>query len=72
MADTDYHSPNDQVKPDWDWTGPKTMAELGMVIGLRVANADTMPAWLPTSRFNKPRTPAKVTPWRFLCGLSYA
>jgi hypothetical protein len=57
--DTDYHSPSDTVKPDWDWTGPKTMAELGMVIGLRVANADAMPSWLPTSPFNRPRTAVK-------------
>ncbi len=53
--ETDYHSPSDVVKPDWDWTGPQTLAKLGMIIGLRVANADTMPAWLPSSPFNKPR-----------------
>lgn len=53
--DTDYHSPSDVVKPDWDWTGPRTTAQVGMLIGLRVANADQMPAWLPTSLFNKPR-----------------
>ena len=57
--DTDYHSPSDTVRADWDWTGPKTMAELGMVIGLRVANADAMPSWLPTSPFNRPRTVVK-------------
>jgi Zn-dependent M28 family amino/carboxypeptidase len=57
--DTDYHSPSDTVKPDWDWTGPQTLAKVGMIIGLRAANADAMPAWLPTSRFNKPRTPTK-------------
>jgi Zn-dependent M28 family amino/carboxypeptidase len=53
--ETDYHSPSDTVKPDWDWTGPQTLAQLGMIIGLRVANADTMPAWRATSPFNKPR-----------------
>ena len=58
--DTDYHSPSDIVKPDWDWTGPQTLARLGMVIGLRVANADAMPAWHATSPFNKPRSSAKV------------
>src|SRR5687767_3596716 len=57
--DTDYHSPNDTIKPDWDWTGPPTLAKVGMIIGLRVANADAMPAWLPTSRFNKPRAATK-------------
>jgi hypothetical protein len=53
--ETDYHSPNDVVLPDWDWSGPQTVAQVGLLIGLRVANADTVPAWLPTSPFNKPR-----------------
>jgi len=52
---TDYHSESDTIKPDWDWTGPHTLAQVGMVIGLRVANADAMPNWLPSSQFNKPR-----------------
>jgi hypothetical protein len=59
---TDYHSPSDTVKSDWDWTGPQTLAQLGMVIGLRVANADSLPAWKATSPFNKPRTPPKALP----------
>jgi Zn-dependent M28 family amino/carboxypeptidase len=54
--DTDYHSPSDTVKPDWNWNGPLKVAELGLVVGLRVADAEAMPSWLPTSRFNKPRT----------------
>jgi len=58
--ETDYHSPSDTVKPDWDWTGPQTLAQLGMIIGLRVANADTMPAWRTTSPFNKPRNTLKA------------
>jgi len=58
--ETDYHSPSDTVKPNWDWTGPQTLAQLGMIIGLRVASADTMPAWRATSPFNKPRNPPKA------------
>ena len=54
--DTDYHSPSDTVKPDWNWTGPETLGQVGMVIGLRLANTDAMPAWRSTSPFNKPRT----------------
>lgn len=57
--ETDYHSTSDTVKPDWNWTGPQTLAKVGMIIGLRVANANAMPAWLPTSPFNKPRSQAK-------------
>jgi hypothetical protein len=33
-----------------------------MIIGLRAANADTMPAWRATSPFNKPRNPPKAQP----------
>jgi hypothetical protein len=58
--DTDYHSPSDTVKPDWDWTGPQTLAQLGLIMGLRVANAEAMPAWRATSPFNKPRVAAKT------------
>lgn len=53
--ETDYHSPNDTIKPDWDWTGPQTLARVGMIIGLRVANAPAMPVWNASSPFNKPR-----------------
>jgi hypothetical protein len=60
--ETDYHSPSDTVKPDWNWTGPQTLAQLGMIIGLRVANADAMPTWRATSPFNKPRNAPKTLP----------
>lgn len=56
--ETDYHSPNDVILPGWDWSGPRTVAQVGLLIGLRVANADTPPSWLPTSPFNKPRAAA--------------
>ena len=53
--ETDYHSPSDTIKPDWDWTGPQTLARVGMIIGLRVANATNAPVWNSSSPFNKPR-----------------
>jgi hypothetical protein len=58
--ETDYHSPSDTIRPDWNWTGPQTLAQVGMIIGLRVANADAMPAWHATSPFNKPRNPSSA------------
>jgi Zn-dependent M28 family amino/carboxypeptidase len=58
--ETDYHSPSDTIKPDWDWTGPQTLAKVGLIIGLRVANAETMPAWRQTSPFNRQRAQAKA------------
>jgi hypothetical protein len=58
--ETDYHSPSDTVKPDWNWTGPQTLAKVGLIIGLRVANADAMPAWKQSSPFNRPRNQTKA------------
>ena len=55
---TDYHATTDTVRPDWNWTGPQTLAQFGMVIGLRVANNEAMPSWKQTSPFNKPRKAA--------------
>ena len=52
---TDYHQPTDVVRPDWDWSGPRTIASLMLVMGLRIANDQTMPSWLPTSIFNRER-----------------
>ncbi|MBK8809971.1 MAG: M20/M25/M40 family metallo-hydrolase [Acidobacteria bacterium] len=50
---TDYHQPGDVIRPDWSWDGAKTVAEVMGIMGLRLANADSMPEWLSTSRFAK-------------------
>jgi hypothetical protein len=60
--DTDYHMPTDTVRADWNWEGMRTMAVTGMILGLRVANQDAMPAWLPSSPFNQPRGTSKSPP----------
>jgi hypothetical protein len=52
---TDYHQPTDTIRNDWDWSGPRTMALVHLVLGLRVANQEPMPAWLPKSPFNRER-----------------
>lgn len=49
----DYHQPGDSVRAAWDWTGPRTLAATGLLIGWRVANADTPPAWLPGVPFGR-------------------
>jgi Zn-dependent M28 family amino/carboxypeptidase len=50
-----YHLPADVIQPDWNWEGPRGLAQVGLVVGLRVANADAMPAWLTSSPFNRKR-----------------
>jgi Zn-dependent M28 family amino/carboxypeptidase len=56
--ETDYHQTTDTVQPNWNWEGPRTTATIGLIIGMRVANAEAMPAWLPGSRFQR-GAPAK-------------
>jgi Zn-dependent M28 family amino/carboxypeptidase len=50
---TDYHQPEDNITPAWDWTGPHTLASTGFLIGMRVAAADAAPAWLPSSPYQR-------------------
>ncbi len=51
----DYHQTTDVVGADWSWEGAHGVAAIGLVTGLRIANAEQMPAWLSTSRFNRKR-----------------
>jgi hypothetical protein len=59
---TDYHQQTDVIGKDWDWEGPKTVALIGLVVGLRVANAETAPQWLEGSPFQRqaPKAAAKT------------
>ena len=59
---TDYHQPTDVVRPDWDWSGPRTVAAVMLVMGMRAANDEAMPAWLPSSVFNRERGTDKPAP----------
>ena len=59
---TDYHQPTDVVRPDWDWSGPRTVAGVMLLMGVRAANAESMPEWLPTSIFNRERGTDKPAP----------
>jgi hypothetical protein len=59
---TDYHQPGDVVKPDWNWDGARTVSVIGLLIGLRVANQEAMPRWLPTSPFKRARGAGEPPP----------
>jgi Zn-dependent M28 family amino/carboxypeptidase len=49
-----YHQPGDVVGAEWNWDGPRTLAVIGLLVGLRVANADAMPNWLAAAPFKRP------------------
>jgi Zn-dependent M28 family amino/carboxypeptidase len=53
--ETDYHSPADIVRPDWIWSGAKDIADVGLVIGMRVALASDVPKWNADSPFQRPK-----------------
>jgi hypothetical protein len=59
---TDYHQPTDIVRPDWDWSGPRAVASVMLLMGLRAANDEAMPAWTPSSVFNRERGTEKPAP----------
>jgi Peptidase family M28 len=59
---TDYHQPTDIVRPEWDWSGPRTVASVMLLMGVRAANDEAMPAWLPSSVFNRERGTDKPAP----------
>jgi Zn-dependent M28 family amino/carboxypeptidase len=50
-TDHDYHKVSDEIKPDWDLTGAVDDAQLLMMIGYRVAQADKFPEWKAGSEF---------------------
>jgi Zn-dependent M28 family amino/carboxypeptidase len=50
-----YHQPSDDVRPEWDWQGVRSAAVFYLIVGLRVANTEELPQWLPKSEFNRPR-----------------
>jgi len=51
----DYHKPSDEVKPGWDWNGLMLDVETHLQVGLRIANAERMPEWMPGNEFRARR-----------------
>ncbi len=50
-TNVDYHQPSDEVKADWDLAGAVEDARLFLLMGYRIAQADTIPAWKPGNEF---------------------
>jgi hypothetical protein len=54
----DYHQVTDEYHGDWDLSGAVQDAQLDLIVGLRVANAQEMPQWTPGDEFEKARKTA--------------
>jgi Zn-dependent M28 family amino/carboxypeptidase len=53
--DKTYHSPQDEMKPDWDFSGFVTLARFALDVARDIANADRLPTWNPGDEFRPAR-----------------
>jgi Zn-dependent M28 family amino/carboxypeptidase len=53
--ENDYHSPSDEVRPDWDMSGAVQDLQLFLTVGYRVAQADKYPQWKSGTEFKATR-----------------
>jgi Zn-dependent M28 family amino/carboxypeptidase len=50
-TNNDYHSPQDEIKPDWDMSGAVQDAQLFLTMGYRVTAAANLPEWKSGNEF---------------------
>lgn len=58
--DKAYHSPQDEMKADWDFSGFITLARFTLDVARAVANADRLPTWNPGDEFRAAREKSGV------------
>jgi Zn-dependent M28 family amino/carboxypeptidase len=50
-----YHTPQDELKPEWDFSGFVVLARFTLDVARDVANADRLPTWNPGDEFRPAR-----------------
>ncbi len=58
----DYHTPSDQIKPDWDLSGAVLDLNLLLAMGYRIANAPRFPEWRQGNEFRAIREAQLIAP----------
>jgi Zn-dependent M28 family amino/carboxypeptidase len=53
--DKAYHTPQDEMRPDWDFSGFVVLARFTLDVARDVANADRLPTWNPGDEFRPAR-----------------
>ena len=53
--DRRYHSPQDEMQPDWDFAGFAVLGRFALDVAREVANADGLPTWNPGDEFRAAR-----------------
>jgi Zn-dependent M28 family amino/carboxypeptidase len=55
-----YHTPQDEMRPDWDFTGFTTLCAFTFDVARDAANADKLPTWNPGDEFRPAREKSGV------------
>jgi Zn-dependent M28 family amino/carboxypeptidase len=55
-----YHSPQDEVRPDWDYSGFPVLGGFALDVARAVADADRLPTWNPGDEFRPAREKSGV------------
>jgi len=58
--DKAYHSPQDELRPEWDFAGFVVLARFTLDVAHDVANADRLPTWNPGDEFRPAREKSGV------------
>ncbi|HEX4608981.1 MAG TPA: M20/M25/M40 family metallo-hydrolase [Urbifossiella sp.] len=58
--DKAYHSPQDEMRPDWDFSGFPVLAGFAFDLARDAANADRLPTWNPGDEFRPAREASGV------------
>jgi Zn-dependent M28 family amino/carboxypeptidase len=55
-----YHTPQDEVRPDWDYSGYPVLARFALDVAKAAADADRLPTWNPGDEFRRAREKSGV------------
>jgi Zn-dependent M28 family amino/carboxypeptidase len=58
--DKAYHSPQDEVQPDWDFSGFVVLGQFALDVAREVANAKSLPTWAAGDEFRPAREKSGV------------
>ena len=53
--DKAYHSPQDEVRPEWDFSGFAVLGRFSLEVSRDAANAERLPTWVPGDEFRPAR-----------------
>jgi Zn-dependent M28 family amino/carboxypeptidase len=60
FTDKAYHTPQDEVRPDWDFAGFPVLGRFALDVARELADADRLPTWNPGDEFRPAREKSGV------------